>query len=283
MRDISRKNYPGPGLIPNVPVADLIRGYYGQFDEWGRLAEGNFRGLEFRTTLEYLVKHLPRKGHILDAGGGPGRYTIELARRGYDVTLLDITPKLLDIARTQIARRRVQSRVKGIDLGSVVDLSVYGPRSFDAVACLGGVLSHVTKAPDRDRAVRELVRVAKPGSPIFVSVIGRLATLPRQIDMPRKVYQRILRTGDWGGSHGFPPAHFFRADELVGLLERNGVRVVESVGLEGLATNRAREVYALAREHPGWWKAFLELHGDTRTIPSVVDVSAHILVVGHRP
>jgi len=41
---------------------------------------------------------------ILDAGGGPGRYTIDLAKLGYDVILLDLTPRLLRIAKRKIRR-----------------------------------------------------------------------------------------------------------------------------------------------------------------------------------
>ncbi|MDH5440279.1 MAG: class I SAM-dependent methyltransferase, partial [Candidatus Bathyarchaeota archaeon] len=47
-------------------------------------------------------------------GGGPGRYTIELARLGYDVILLDLTPKLLEMAREQIEKANVESKVKQI-------------------------------------------------------------------------------------------------------------------------------------------------------------------------
>ena len=36
---------------------------------------------------------------ILDAGGGPGRFSIPLAQAGHEVTNLDISPKMLDIAR----------------------------------------------------------------------------------------------------------------------------------------------------------------------------------------
>ncbi len=36
---------------------------------------------------------------ILDAGGGPGRYTIDLAKQGYHMTLLDISDKELELAK----------------------------------------------------------------------------------------------------------------------------------------------------------------------------------------
>ena len=57
--------------------------------EWNRLAKNPYSRLEYDTTVHFLEKYLPRKGRILDAGGGPGRYTIELARRGYCPLLLD--------------------------------------------------------------------------------------------------------------------------------------------------------------------------------------------------
>ena len=34
------------------------------------------------VTMYFPEKHLPEKGLLLDAGGGPGRYTIELAKKG---------------------------------------------------------------------------------------------------------------------------------------------------------------------------------------------------------
>ena len=78
----------------------LVRDYYTESvrREWRRLVRDAYHGLEFQTTLHSLENHLPPNGLILDAGGGPGRYTIELARRGYEVVLLDMTPANLEFA-----------------------------------------------------------------------------------------------------------------------------------------------------------------------------------------
>ena len=49
---------------------------------------------EFAVTLRALDEHLPPPpAHILDCGGGPGRYAIALAQRGYTVTLFDLSPE----------------------------------------------------------------------------------------------------------------------------------------------------------------------------------------------
>lgn len=49
--------------------------------EWDRLEGDPYNMLEYVVTMHYLEKHLPSEGLILDAGGGPGRYTIELRAR----------------------------------------------------------------------------------------------------------------------------------------------------------------------------------------------------------
>ena len=80
--------------------------------EWHRLVKNAYHRLELDTTLHFLDKYLPPGGLLLDAGGGPGRYTLELAKRGYDVVLLDATQANLDFAKRQVKRRGLKTRVK---------------------------------------------------------------------------------------------------------------------------------------------------------------------------
>src|SRR6476660_7014664 len=123
----------------------VVREFYAKDTEreWRLLGKDPLHRLELDTTLHFLMKHLPSKGLIVDAGGGPGRYTIELARRGYDVVLLDLTPENLALANRRITRAGVRRRVVEVVQGSIVDLSRYPAGHFDAVLCLGGPLSHV--------------------------------------------------------------------------------------------------------------------------------------------
>lgn len=74
--------------------------------------------------MHFFKKHSPFKGLVLDAGGGPGRYAIELAKLGYDVVLLDLTPKLLEIARKQMKKVGVEDRMKRVLQGSIDDLCI---------------------------------------------------------------------------------------------------------------------------------------------------------------
>jgi len=104
----------------------LVKEYYSTMGvrEWRRLVRDAYYRFEFDTTMYFFRKHSPTKGFVLDAGGGPGRYTVELARLGYDMVLLDLTPELLEIAKRQIKKARVKDRVKQVLQGSVDDLYV---------------------------------------------------------------------------------------------------------------------------------------------------------------
>jgi len=252
--------------------------------EWERLQADPYHRLEFDTTSKFLRSFLPRRGLILDAGGGPGRYTIELAKKGYDVILLDYTPANLRFAKERIKKEKLGTRVKEIVEGSVVDLSRFSDDAFDAVVCLGGPLSHILREGERQKAVSELVRVAKRGSPIFISVMGRLGFLamelryfPGEVRLP--LFARVRDSGDYLGERGFTATHFFLPEELRDYVElRSDVEVLKMVGLEGIGSGQREEINSLARNKRRW-SAWLATHYETCTHPSVVGSSEHMLLI----
>jgi ubiquinone/menaquinone biosynthesis C-methylase UbiE len=252
--------------------------------EWKRLERDAYHRLEFNTSAHFLKKYLPSDGLVLDAGGGPGRYTIHLAKMGYNVVLLDFTPELLDKARRQIETARVQSKIQKIIHGTICDLTQFEDEKFDAVLCLGGSLGHVVDKKERAKAIHELIRVAKRGSPIFVSVIGQLALLvselvrfPQEIQL--EIFPRIRDTGDYYGGYGFAPCHFYNPDEISREFEKEGVRVLETVGLEGLASGHPKETNRLYKERPKTWKIWWDTHLKTCTQPTSVGISEHFMII----
>ncbi len=263
----------------------LVRDYYTDHveEEWTRLTEDAYHRLELETTLHYLKQYLPQGGRILDAGGGPGRYTIELAQRGYKMVLLDMTPANLDFARQQVIEAGVQNRVVQISEGSIVDLSRFDDNMFDAVLCLGGPLSHVRAVRDRERAVAELVRVCKDEGHLFVSVMSRLSVLglilvlaPHEFEEP--FFATLRDTGDYGGGSGFTACHFFLPEELADAFRVHDVEILTMVGLEGLGSRHFTAVNELATNAERW-PIWLETHLQTCTHPAVVGTSEHMLLV----
>ena len=69
--------------------------------EWGRLDLPLCRA-QFVSTLRLIEKYFPGRGRVCDVGGGPGRYSIELIRRGYGVTLFDLSDEEVRLARANL-------------------------------------------------------------------------------------------------------------------------------------------------------------------------------------
>lgn len=263
--------------------------YYDEHDaeEWERL-ESSFHGrLEWERTVEVLREHLPQRGRILDAGGGAGRYTVWLAERGYEVTLVDPSEGQRAVAREKVADRGLEDSVT-IREGDIRDLAFDGGR-FDATLCLGGPLSHVLDGDERARAAGELERVTAAGGPVAVSVMGLLHLLSLLLVAPKRLdlLPELSESGDYdadlleGRESEFTETHFFRAAEFESLLEDAGLSVESIVGLEGLASvysaGRLRETAAgLSEEEREWIRELVDRQRDDRT---VADVSAHMLAV----
>jgi SAM-dependent methyltransferase len=265
----------------------LVKKYYSEQGarEWRRLVRDPYHKLEFDTTMHFIRRYLPKqKGLVLDAGGGPGRYTIEFGKLGYDVTLFDFSPEMLEIAKSHVERSGVKKRVRKIIQGSIDDLSIFENETFDAVVCLGGPLSHVVDEVRREKGIDELIRVGKIGSPIFVSVIGKQALLvselvnfPEEIELD--IFEKIRDTGDYEGGYGFAPCHFYLPEELRRSFETRGIPVLEMVGLEGLASGHPRETNRLARRYPQAWKIWWKTHLKTCTHITSVGISEHFMAI----
>lgn len=253
-------------------------------DEWNRLVKDPFHELEFFTTFSFLKKHLPKNGLILDAGGGPGRYTIELAKLGYNVVLFDLVAEHLEFAKKQIKKEKIANKVKDIVTGSITDLSKFVDNYFDAVLCLGGPLSHVHPEEERQKAISELVRVAKVGAPIFTSVMSKYGVMlatpagwPQEVEF-KKHYQNLVENGEDYKWRGIGYCHYFTSDELEKMFLKENVEIITKVGLEGLnvddkVTNR------FAKKFPEAWENWLEIHMNICTEPFVIDASGHMMII----
>ena len=112
--------------------------------EWERLARHR---MEFAVSMRAIREHLPPPpAHILDIGGGPGRYSIALAKLGYDVTLLDLSKANIEFARSKAAAEGCA--LKDAVHGNALDLSRFADGIFDGVLLMGP-LYHLIALEDR--------------------------------------------------------------------------------------------------------------------------------------
>lgn len=130
--------------------------YETQADSWaGARNPKSFWEPEFQIFRDTLAE-----GRVLDVGSGNGRDAELFCDHGYQVTGVDISTKLLEVARRREPRA---SFVRG----SVYELP-FKDASFDGVWACASLL-HVPK--DRiQEALAEIRRVLRPGGTLFVAV-----------------------------------------------------------------------------------------------------------------
>lgn len=119
---------------------DQIRQRYAgkAIQEWERLCSTPIMRIEYMITTHFLNRYLPKSGLILDAGSGPGRYAVDLVRKGYRVVMFDLLHEMLQLGQQKVAENKMQEKVMLVE-GNIVRLP-YKDNSFDAVII--GVHSH---------------------------------------------------------------------------------------------------------------------------------------------
>jgi ubiquinone/menaquinone biosynthesis C-methylase UbiE len=268
-----------------------VRAAYDRYPEreWQRLEGGAQARLEYLITTHALQQHLPAPDpacHLLDAGGGPGRYTLALAARGYFMTLLDLSPALLSVARQQLAQASllIQQQVEAIEEGSITDLSRFRDQQFDAVLCLGGSLSHILDESERQRALYELGRVAHRGAPLFISVMNRLGSYCSTIQWQTysRFSRQFIRSGIGTIGPANAPAYFFLPEEFLSSLETAGLRVIRLYGCNGLGAHLEEQHLLDLMADPERWPLWRDLLLATADEITIVGVSNHLLAVAQR-
>ena len=113
-------------------------------------------------TFLKLVGNVKNK-KVLDVGCGTGRYTIMFSKKGAKVEGIDISQKMLNIARQKAEENKV--KIKLIN-GNMLNLP-YESNKFDIIVS-SLALDHVK---EYDKAISEFVRVCKPRGKIIFSVL----------------------------------------------------------------------------------------------------------------
>jgi SAM-dependent methyltransferase len=261
---------------------------YGE-QEWERLVANPAAKVSFHLHRWYLQRYIRPGDHVLDAGAGPGRFTIELAKLGARVTVGDISPKQINLNRLHVAEAGYEDAVVAREVLDIVDLGRFPAESFDAVVCYGGALSYVfEQAGD---ALGELLRITKPSGYVLLSVMSLLGStrrfLPGVLAVAREhgveVVQQVNATGDLTGAlAGTHTCHMYRWAELERLLQRQPCAVVAASAANFLALGHEETLQEVECD-PALWDTFLQWEVEFDREPGALDGGTHIIAVIQRP
>ena len=241
--------------------------------------------LEYDLTWRYLDKYLPPEGEVLEVGSATGRYTMELARRGYRVTAVDLSAELVGRCRKNLAGEGLESRVRLV-VADARDLGEVGETRFDA-ALLMGPLYHLAEEGGRKAALKETFERLRAGGLIFSTLLSRfgvqgylMRSVPHWIEdraHVRSLMENGRRPDDYprGGFRGY----FAYPSEVAPLHEALGFETLVVAGIEP-AISADDESYN--RLQGGQRQLWLDLLYEISTEGSIVGASRHLLYVGKK-
>jgi len=271
------------------------RGVQAFFDgygtrEWDRLEQSLQGRCKYAIHRHYLDKYVPKEARVLDVGCGPGRFALDLARRGARLTLADISQTQLDLARQHLEAAGLLDQVQTFHRLDMVDMHELAGESYDAVVCYGAALSYTY---DRyETALQELARVLCPGGRLLIGVDSLYGVLRLIGPLDAHEFLELPDTHiDWQavlsgagvvysrlGSREFhQPLVLFTSDGLRQALERVGLRVIEMAAANPVVSEMAQVPRITASAQAGAALTALELALCNRT--GLVDTGEHLLAV----
>ena len=183
--------------------------------------EGPFRPLHDLNParLKYVADRTSLDGTaIVDVGCGGGILAESLARKGGQVTGIDVAKRVLATARLHLHESGLDVDYRRV---TVEELAAESPGAFDVVTCME-MLEHV---PDPPSIVRSIHQLLKPGGQAFFSTLNRTPLAFLLGIVGAEHIARLLPRG----THRYD--RFIRPSELGAWVRAAGLQLLDVTGM----------------------------------------------------
>lgn len=256
--------------------------FYSKASEETRLEKG-MGVFEFERIKLLIEKYLPAsKSKILDVGGGTGKYSEWLAKKGHQVHLVEPVSKHVKIAENRASKLKNKFTVH---TGESRRLEF--PNNYADLIVLHGPLYHLQKREDREAAIREAKRVLKNDGILLGFAINYTAStlvgLLNGLIHKRPFFEMCkeeLSTGLHNPPEDFPwllaEAYYHKPLELKAEFIKQELYYINTYAVEGMVW-LDKEYFANMR-HKKRQKTLLELIQLTENDSSLLAFSPHMMI-----
>lgn len=245
--------------------------HYNKFCEDKRLTR-KYAQVEFLTSMKYIHEYLKdnKNAKILDVGAGTGRYSVQLANEGYDVTAVELVKHNLGILKAK------GSSVKAYQ-GTALDLSRFEENTFD-ITLVFGPMYHLYTFEDKVKALQEAKRVTKVNGVILVAYIMNeysVITYGFKENNIRKSIENGKLTEDFHViSKPEDLYDYVRIEDINKINEEANLQRIKIIAADGQANYMRSVINAMDQET---FDLFLKYHFSTCERPDLLGASAHTL------
>jgi len=206
-------------------------------------------------TWNYIKPFLPKNcsAEVLDLGCGTGKWGGKLVKSGYATTFVDISNRMLNVARDAISDSKTPTSFVHADLCDMPTL----PKDHFSLALAMGDPIGCTHAPAK--ALKEIRRVLQPGGVLVATFDNRLAAIDYHLSKSDvDEFMRFLRDGR---------THWFTKDEseqfeiftytpreVRKLINSAGFEILDLVGKTVLPMRHHRHLLETSQSQRIWGK-----------------------------
>lgn len=263
--------------------------HYNKFNEDKRLTRRHGQ-VEYITTMQYIHKYIEAlQGEnakdttlrILDIGAGTGRYAVELAKEGHDVTAVEYVKYNLGRLKqnANVAKKECQEAGKEFLLqayqGDARKLKRFAEDTFD-LTLLFGPMYHLYSFEDKLQALMEAKRVTKPDGYILVAYLmneyGVLTYGFKEGNAIACIEDGRLDENFHCRSTEKDLYDYVRVEDMKELRDAAGLEYVQTISADGPADYMRRELNAMSEE---MFAKFIEYHLSTCERPELLGAGAH--------
>lgn len=266
-------------------MIEKVTEYYDEFAEveWERL-NNPYSRVEFESTMHLIKKYFPKKGKILDIGSGPGRYSLKLAEMGYQMSLLDISEKELDIAKDKFVLNNYSS--DGFHCLSALELDKFKDEEFDAILLLGPMY-HLHKKEDRKKVLDSVNRILKSNGVAIIAYINTLGVLkssvfecPDVFENHTEKLQQYLK-GDLSLSHeeSFTSAFFTTPQHALEEIQNSKLEILSHAGAESFVSGMHLELRKLKQQSEELYNKYISMAVECCELPQYREATEHLNIV----
>ena len=241
------------------------------YDEWYKTFKGAVENyIDWRLLKQYLPKN--KNAKILDAAGGTGRITLPLARLGYSITMCDISPEMLSVAKNKLLKNELLDKVKLLNC-DYHNLPLED-ESFDFVMCWNGAFE----------IIDELIRVTKNGGiisqfldNIWAKILNNFYNKPNS---SLSMLNNIVLNKEYDRNN----IPLYNIKNIKNILEKKGIRTIDVYAVCGWTDilKIPEKIQKSFNWDENFFKQTTEMIFNLSKEPSVQGLTKHLVVYGEK-
>lgn len=239
-------------MMPKDRREEIVKEYYNNYKDDERFV-AQHRKVEFLTTVNYIEKFAKKGDKIVELGAGTGTYSIYLAKKGYHVDAVEMSEHNLEMLKTY------GEGVKNLSIrqGDAVELGMFTNDLFDVTLSLGPMF-HIFNEKDMKSAIKEAVRITRPGGTIIFSYLTNDAVFARYMVQKGNIkdYKKLC-----DAEFNFKPLQeeiFYTTNvkDFEEMVNKENVTKILSVSADGISELLAEQIDKFNEEEFGAYLAY---------------------------